>query len=194
MNVSFFSFCKVCSIKIYQDPNRTLITEKNWKVSQECTMKKGQTWGSCPRCPTTQGEKWESVSLKFIGKKNANNQKPVRRHQGDADQSTSSGNAESWLPFSHVRSLNPKRSVTPEVGDGWGSHPSETIILKKHPNLCKCKLEKLTDPHSEKSNLQKENEAQMNTRNYAGHLLRQFLTVNRAPDDPNIHEYGAGCL
>ena len=27
--------------------------------------------------------------------------------------------------------LNLKRSVTPEVGDGWGSYPSETIILKK---------------------------------------------------------------
>lgn len=25
----------------------------------------------------------------------------------------------------------------------------------------------------------------MNTRNYAGHLLWQFLTVNRAPNDPN---------
>ena len=27
--------------------------------------------------------------------------------------------------------LNLKRSVTPEVGDGRGSYPSETIILKK---------------------------------------------------------------
>lgn len=68
-----------------------------------------QTWGSCRGCPRTQGKKWEHVSLKFIGKKNANNHKPMWRHQADADQSTSSGNAESWLPFSHVRSTKPQK-------------------------------------------------------------------------------------
>lgn len=40
-------------------------------------------------------EKNESMSLKFIDKKSANNQKSAQRRQGDADQSSSSGNAES---------------------------------------------------------------------------------------------------
>lgn len=107
---------------------------------------------------------------------------------GDANQSTSSGNAESWLPFSYVRSLNPQKISNTEVGDSWEYIQWDYHFEKAIWISWKCKLRNFHWHHSENLTYKKENKAQMNTRNYAGHYQQQqFLTVNRAPKRPNTY-------
>lgn len=83
-------------------------------------MKKGQTWGSCPRCPNNPRSSKQSVSLKFIGKK----MQIIRSLQGGIRETRSKHKLRECrvlITIFIARSLNPKRSVTPEVGDSWGS-------------------------------------------------------------------------